>query len=57
MPLAAIRTVAAKTMYDPHAICGTNNSTSIRNERSARISVRMLNMNKPRRYLGECEGE
>jgi hypothetical protein len=44
-------------MYEPHAMCGTNSRTSMRNERSARIRVRILRMKIPRRYRGECEGE
>jgi hypothetical protein len=49
--------VAARTIYEPHAICGTKRRTSIKNERSETINVRILSMNTPRRYLGECEGE
>src|SRR4051812_5307616 len=56
IPLAAIRIVAAKTMYDPHAMCGTKSRTSIRNERSEVIKVRILRMKIPRRYRGEWEG-
>jgi hypothetical protein len=57
IPLAAIRMVAARTIYEPHAICGTKRRTSIKKERSETINVRILSMNTPRRYLGECEGE
>jgi len=56
IPLAAIRTVAARTRYDPHAMCGTKRRTSIRKESSARIKVSMLRIKTPRRYRGEWEG-
>jgi hypothetical protein len=44
-------------MYDPHAICGTNNRTSMRKASSDTINVKILRMKIPRRYRGECEGE
>lgn len=56
IPLAATRIVAAKTIYDPQAMCGTNSNTSMRKESSDKIKVRMLKMKIPRRYRGECEG-
>jgi hypothetical protein len=49
--------VAARTTYEPHAMCGTKSRTSMRNERRDRSSVNMLSMKMPRRYRGECEGE
>jgi len=55
IPLAAIRTVAARTMYDPQAICGTKSKTSIKKARSERIKVNMLKMKIPSRNRGECE--
>jgi hypothetical protein len=57
IPLAAMRIVAARTRYDPHAICGTKSKTSMRKERRASTRVRMLSIKIPSRYLGECDGE
>ena len=57
MPLAAIRIVAARTRYEPHAICGTKSRTSIRKARRETIKVRMLSMNMASKYRGEWEGE
>jgi hypothetical protein len=57
MPLAAIRIVAARTRYEPHAICGTKSRTSIRKAKRDTIKVRMLSMNIASRYRGEWEGE
>lgn len=34
-----------------------NRSTSIKNASRVRRKVKMLNMNTPKRYRGECEGE
>jgi hypothetical protein len=56
-PLAAIRMVAARTRYEPQAICGTKSKTSMRKDRSACRRVKMLRINMPNRYRGECEGE
>jgi hypothetical protein len=49
MPLAAIRIVAARTIYDPHAIWGTKSRTSIKNARREASKVKILSMNIPRR--------
>lgn len=57
MPLAAIKIVAARTRYEPHAMCGTKSRTSIRNARRETINVKILSMNIPRRYRGEWDGE
>lgn len=57
MPLAAMRIVAARTIYDPQAMCGTKRRTSMRKESRARTRVRMLSMKIPRRYRGEWDGE
>lgn len=57
MPLAAIKIVAARTMYEPHAMCGTKSKTSIRKARSDTIRVKILRINIPSRYRGEWDGE
>jgi hypothetical protein len=36
---------------------GTKRRTSMRKESKVRIRVKMLSMNTPKRYRGECDGE
>jgi hypothetical protein len=38
-------------------MCGTKSRTSIRKARRETVKVKILRMNIPRRYRGECEGE
>jgi hypothetical protein len=57
IPLAAIKIVAARTIQEPHAICGAKSRTSIKNASREAINVKILSMNIPRRYRGEWDGE
>lgn len=56
-PLIAMIIVAARTRYDPKAKCGMNKRTSTRKQSRERMSVRILRINIPRRYRGECDAE
>jgi hypothetical protein len=51
--LSATRMVAARTRYEPKAMCGTKSSTSMRKERRQTIKSMMLRMNTRSRYLEE----
>jgi len=51
--LRAIRIVAAKTRYEPQAMCGMNRSTSIRNASRVTRKVMSMRMKRTRRYLAE----
>jgi hypothetical protein len=55
--LNATRMVAARTRYEPKAICGTKSNTSIRKESRQTIKSMILRMNTRSRYLEEWEGE
>lgn len=53
--LKATMIVAASTMYDPQAMCGTKRRTSMRKASRQRRKSTKLTMKSSRRYRAECE--